>query len=300
MDSTNPLNTTSCHFTYQPVSGNDLQQGDVLSKNSRVQEILKNVHPHYMKDDYTHFIVLTQSCDLVRRNNKPCKARYISLAAVRPLSLLLERELKKGQDEYDYAGKICKKSVKSRLEQFLERLFNNNEPEYFYLHEEPTFNLQERSCAFLRLSVAIRTSDHYETCLDSRLLSLSQVFQAKLGWLVGNMYSRVGTEDWTPINCSKEQFKELIAMTLDELCLWIDDERLRHAKQSSLRELSPQSDMDTIRKSIQEVVVPDKRQLILDSVITVLKELSIVNEKEQLDRISRQLRNDQIFQLYTK
>ena len=70
------------HFTYEPPK-DDLRQGDLLEKTEALEELLEEVHPYYLKDTYTHFLIITQSCDLVRRNGNPPKSRYVTIAGVR-------------------------------------------------------------------------------------------------------------------------------------------------------------------------------------------------------------------------
>ena len=82
------------HFTFEKrVASDDLQQGDVISRTQQLDAVLKDVHPHYFYgEDYRYFLVLTQSCDLVRRpgyKSALCKSRYITLAAIRPLEKAL-------------------------------------------------------------------------------------------------------------------------------------------------------------------------------------------------------------------
>ncbi len=43
------------------------------------------------------------------------------------------------------------------MQSFLRKLLNNNIAEYFYLESEASEGLQENSCAFLRLSVPIKS-----------------------------------------------------------------------------------------------------------------------------------------------
>src|SRR5215203_5095036 len=84
------------HFTYVvPKIASDLQQGDLLSRQDAFCDLIRQFHPYYLKQDYTHFLVLTQSGDLVRRQSGKVTAPYITLAAVRPLVLALEREAEK-------------------------------------------------------------------------------------------------------------------------------------------------------------------------------------------------------------
>jgi hypothetical protein len=214
------------HFSYKHSDNKDLQQGDVLKKTDAIKRLLKEVHPHYLDETYTGFIILSQTCDLVRRNGNPCKTRYITLGVIRPLTLLIEREITKNQDALDKAAMICKNSAKNRLSEFLKRLFNNNENEYFYIEPQSEVGMSEPSCAFLRLSISIRAYQHYDICHEARVLSLSEGFRAKLGWMVGNVYSRVGTEDWVP----NSDFTKKINYTLEASTKWIDDEKLKIAK----------------------------------------------------------------------
>jgi hypothetical protein len=218
------------HFCYGISSSNDLQQGDILEKTDGIKSILREIHPHYLDESYTRFIVLSQTCDLVRRGSNGCKTRYITLGVIRPLSLLVEREIEQHQDEFDKEASVCKISAKSKLTQFLERLFNNNEPEYFYIEPQPEVNMSEPSCAFLRLSISIRAYQHYDVCFEAKTLSLSEGFRAKLGWMIGNVYSRIGTEDWVPGTLTKNEFATKIKTTLESLSQWVDDQRLESVK----------------------------------------------------------------------
>lgn len=224
------------HFCYGATNSKHLQQGDILEKTELLKEILREVHPHYLDESYTRFIILSQTCDLVRRGGNDCKTRYITLGVIRPLSLLLEREIEKHQDDFDKTAIVCKNSAKSKLTQFLERLFNNNEPEYFYIEPQPEVGLSEPSCAFLRLSISIRAYQHYDTCFKARKLSLSEGFRAKLGWMIGNVYSRVGTEDWVPGTLKKEEFSKKIKNNLESLSQWVDDQKLEYVKKEFISE----------------------------------------------------------------
>jgi hypothetical protein len=218
------------HFCYGVSGSNDLQQGDILEKTDGIKSILAEVHPHYLDESYTQFIVLSQTCDLVRRDNNGCKTRYITLGVIRPLSLLVEREIEHYQDGFDKEASVCKNSAKSKLTQFLGRLFNNNEPEYFYIEPQPEVNMSEPSCAFLRLSISIRAYQHYDVCFEAKTLSLSEGFRAKLGWMIGNVYSRVGTEDWVPGTLTSNEFSTKIKTTLESLSQWVDDKQLEAVK----------------------------------------------------------------------
>jgi hypothetical protein len=88
------------HFTYQSFKeDDDLQQGDILLPKEEICSILKDVHPHFLDSKYNGFLVLSQTCDLVRRDSAGCKTRYINLAAIRPLEDIL----------FNLLDKLCRK-----------------------------------------------------------------------------------------------------------------------------------------------------------------------------------------------
>jgi hypothetical protein len=279
------------HFTYRDSSASEpLNQGDVLEKSAAINELLGAVHPHYQKNDYTRFIVLTQSCDLVPRKQIGCKARYITLAAVRPLSLVIEREIAQHQDPRERAAGLCSDARRSATASFVERLLNNNHPEYFYLHAEPAWGLSEHSCAFLALSIAVRAVDHYETLRAARLFALNEIFQAKLGWLVGNMYSRVGTPDWVPDHCTSREFRELTGKLVDSACTWVDAERLKQAKRQ-LQKAKVDMTATEFAQHVEGFPVRSKGDALLDRVVELLIEKGYINRDER-DTARRLLGND--------
>lgn len=71
------------HFTYKSKPDmSSLCQGDILKLTDDLKKVLGDVHPYFQNEQYKYFMVLTQSCDLVRRKGQPCKTPYITLAAV--------------------------------------------------------------------------------------------------------------------------------------------------------------------------------------------------------------------------
>jgi len=281
----------SCHFTYCSPKGSNLQQGDVLKKSDQLTLALKEHFPYYLRGNFAYFIVLSQSCDLIIRDTQPCEAQHITLAAVRPLSLVLEFELGRYQNDFEKAAMVCNADKKRILWQFHERLLNNNHPEYFYLHEEPGMNFPDSSVALLRLSISLEAQKYYDTCLNARIISLTNVFQAKLGWLVGNMYSRVGTEDWVPDYLTIEEFRSRIDDALDRLCPWIPDKQIKEAKRSAPPELLSK-DYETIRKHITETRIPRRIETASNRVIQILKEFGIATQEDEAKRIRNRVISD--------
>ena len=239
------------HFTYAPSDGTQLNQGDVVRRTPEVETILGEVHPHYTRTDYQLFIVLTQSCDLIRRGSGPCASRYVTLAAVRPLRLVLEREIRRFQ--YNPIEKklgICNRAQRPKMVQLVERLLNNNQEEYFFLQSEPGSGFEEDHCAFLQLSIALKTELHYETLLAAKILQLSESFQHKLGHLVGTMYSRVGTEDWVPEHATEAEFRSRTHELVEDLVEWLEKDLHRRV----LTELGKLQDEEQTPEKLIEVV----------------------------------------------
>lgn len=198
-----PSHWTYCEFA----AGDDLQQGDIIRRDPALLTVLSQVLSHFCDQRYTTFLVLTQSCDLVRRNEEACKAEHINLCVVRELGPFLPTLLEPccgtgitGVFDYDrrwYA------------EQLLKRLLNQNEQArcLFYLHPDADVGIATASIALLRVSIALRR-EHYSMLQDCRCGRLEPEFVAKLGWLAGNLYSRVATPDWEDKERDKECFKQ--------------------------------------------------------------------------------------------
>jgi hypothetical protein len=184
------------------------------------------------------------------------------------------------------------------MKQFIERLLNNNEPGYFYLHSDLELEIADPVVAFLALSISIKSGDHYNTCSQARIAQLHGPFQAKLGWLVGNLYSRVGTQDWVPgAYTSKEQFDEHLDTIVQELCLWVNDkimpkiskeeDRLRNEKNDPSYNLTPDDLENIVTRLGQER--ESKKERVIDQVIDVTNNLYPAIDREKL---RARLKND--------
>ena len=260
------------HFTYEvPEDEADLRQGDILAKTSGMATLLGEVHPYYCNDDYTHFVILTQTCDLVRRSSG-VRTRYITLAAVRPLTTALARELRRYQTKIlERRGVVASEAHRYRLVQFLDRVVNNNDPNYFYLHAEPARGITDNSCIFLALSIAIKADQHYETCRQARVLGLTSAFQARLGWAVGNQYSRVATEDFVGRTITRSHWKKERRRQLDELCAWFPEEQLRRAEEDAVADIE-NMERDEIRSHVEHVQWKSEREVIAEAAVRVFEE----------------------------
>ncbi|WP_143135164.1 hypothetical protein [Burkholderia ubonensis] len=183
---------------YKAIPNKCLEQGDLIQKDSDfVRGPLTTYHRYHVENKANEmFAVLTQSCDLARRGDAPCKARYISVAPVRSVRHALARNF----DNFLVRTpgglfSIGSTETEARYKDFLSKLINNNDTRYFYLPSRPELGLAEDSCIMLPLALPVKI-EHYDLCTQGRIAQLDDLFQAKLGWSIGQQYSRVGTPDW--------------------------------------------------------------------------------------------------------
>ena len=246
-----------------------LCQGDLLRITDSIKEILKEIHPYFLNNQYKYFMVLTQSCDLVRRNGIKCKTPYITLAAVRDFDSFFEEYLVK-EKYVEKTNDILLMDSKKRDRgfQFLERLYNNTESDYFFLYREPVLSFPNSMVATLKVSIALKSELHYDKCLAAKVLELSDEFKAKLGWLVGNIYSRVGTTDWESIMTSTER-SDMLSKELSSHCVIASKEQITELKKKICSaETSIQSIQDAA-EFIKTVPVTTK----YDQAITVIEQI---------------------------
>lgn len=209
-----------------------LQQGDLIIRNEQVKRVLEQAHQYYATSpDYTHFVVLTQSCDLVRRRGS-CKSRYITIAAVRPLRILVSRFLEKFRiSDPLISTPLFLRSRKIEAEQFLERIIHFTEDQYFLFKSGAHPSITEDLCAFLNLSIALK-AEHYEALLGAKIAQLEDVFAAKLGWLSGNLYSRVATPDVEERIPDADSYKaKFVEESLSTDAIWLSQNAVAYVKQ---------------------------------------------------------------------
>jgi hypothetical protein len=291
------------HFTYseQPAEAGVLNQGDVLKRTPELEQLLQQYYSYFAENkDNKFFLVITQACDLVPREGGFCKAKYVQLAAVRPLRVAIEREMAAhAQPGFDLGIPVAGQKARTRFEAFLERLFNNNEQEHFYLHRDPTTELVEDHCAFLNLSVPIK-AEHYGVCVAARILTLQPMFQAKLGWLVGQMYARVGTDDWKP-----EDLRKNIRDIAKDAGYWVDDKTLAQARATvqAWRAAHPDAVLDVAELAKLVKGLPTKKSLAVSHLNRLLTDSPMIHRltsagtvtNDDLERLVNGISSDQQF-----
>lgn len=274
------------HFTYKKeIDKSSLCQGDLLEITDELRDVLRKVHPYFLNVQYKYFMVLTQSCDLVRRDRSKCKTPYITLAAVKKFDEFFEGLLLKNEYAERINGLMFVDSKNwERAYQLLERLYNNTESDYFFLYKEDALGLSSSMIASLKVSIALKSEQHYEKCLSAKILELSDEFKAKLGWLVGNIYSRVGTTDWESIK-TKSQRREMLIEELKTHCIKCEKAQitaLKKALTDKAQEINTTEDTVAFIKGCNIKSKYDQVIEILEEIISGSGDNIPIEEKELL------------------
>jgi hypothetical protein len=128
--------------------------------------------------------------------------------------------------------------TKSKARQLLQRIFNQNEQALglFYLHPDASVKIAVDSVALLQVSIALRAQEHYTTMVKARCGRLAPEFRDKLGWLIGNLFSRVATRDLPP-----EKVDELTNRFLESTGepaispRWVSEQNITTANKSGVK-----------------------------------------------------------------
>lgn len=280
------------HFTYKmDMDKESLCQGDILEITDELREVLRDVHPYFLNEQYRYFMVLSQSCDLVRRDGKSCKTPYITLAAVRSYSSFLEKMLVGGKLVEENAGfLLMDEKKKERAYQLIERVYNNTEPEYFFLYKEEALGFPESMVSYLKVSIALKSKDHYTKCLAAKKLELVDEFKAKLGWLVGNMYSRVGTADWEGIMTTQER-KEMLNNDLNSMCIIGSKEQLNQLKKELEAKAESMHSHEDAVTFISDIIIKTKYEKAMDIIEEILRTSSKTIPLEEKERLLKTIRS---------
>lgn len=204
------------HWSYADNAEGDLVQGDILLPTDGLRAALQNVHRWFVDPKYLGFVVISQTCDLVRRQGESCKTPYVEIAVIRPFRAYLLSLLKQ---QCDWIGdRYFPSGERNRANDLLDRVINQNESTLglFYLHPEASIGIGEASIALLRVSVALRSEEHYDTLVAARRGRLHPEFGNKLGWICGNLYSRIGIRDWKESEEDRKVATEIKRRLLDQ------------------------------------------------------------------------------------
>lgn len=278
----------------------DLRQGDIIQPTKSIRGIFESVHKHFLDPKYTAFLVLTQSCDLVRRQKDSCKSKYINLAVVRPLDNVLFSLLDGTCERVVVGGNVAEgvytRESKYKAKQLLERILNQNEQAMglFYLQPDAGVRIAVPSVALLQVSIALRAREHYVTLVDARSGRLRGEFQSKLGWLIGNLFSRVATRDMP-----SPQRNELIDELLDghdemsNLPGWVDRRTVKAANKVGVSIEGLTSDQ--LVKTLEQHEPEPPRDVAIERALLAVKDVITGVSADSVEKIKSRLRNDPTF-----
>lgn len=269
-----------------------LMQGDVIKRTPAINQVLHDVHRHFFENDKNlFFMVLTQSCDLALRHDRTCKSPYITISPVRHIDDVLSRQVSALKaDNLNTELPILTDKAKTKLTEFLCRLYNNNEPGYFFL-QATEHTKHSDCCAFLNLSIPIKSQEHYDKCLEAKCLQLETSFQAKLGWLVGQLFSRVGTEDWPESNLNQK-----IKAALKDVAIWVPSEKLKELiSLASSTDIVPNQDEQLTEAQVTSLVrkIPSLKKKMMHCAGNIIDEVLKNTEYQDLaKKLKTRLEND--------
>lgn len=283
-----------------------LTQGDVIGRSQNVIERIGQAHQYYADPaHYSHFMVLTQSCDLVKRQGR-IKAPYITIAAVKPFSKTMGSFFDVNLKTIEGSSfTFHSESLKAKAKQLVERHINNTEPEFFFLPKSGHPSLPEDLVVFLRLTIALRT-EHYDALAEAKIAELSDVFQAKLGWLKGNIYSRVATPDIEERDAyaskTKNEFYSKYIPTNDRYWLSaLQANFLRKIVEQRREELGRDLTDDEVADLIADEV-PEDIRIIAKNIVERFKKNNLIEEGDEdaESRFTRAIMNEPSFKTIVK
>lgn len=279
------------HHKLDPVT---LMQGDLLKITDSLNQLLKSNRSQYNDfDNINYLVVLTQSCDLIRRNGK-AKSRHITLAPVHSLDIAIKDRTHKLKDKnIDSQLSICNSNDHSQTLQYVERLLSNSEKDYFCLPLECHKDFIVDYCISLNVSIAIRNT-FYEQCLEAKIGQMEEIYAAKLGWMTGNQFSRVATPDVEDIFTTTQEGGQFRSTFLNRVftsqTIWLSTHQIRELKKLIKRSnVSNPVSSNTLRDLTSQI--PSNYSLAINRVVQVLLTNKII-DTEQVDTIREKLNED--------
>lgn len=284
------------HWTYAkeaPSVSEDLHQGDILIRTDELLGVLEVAHKHFCNDKFLAFVVLTQTCDLVQRHANVCVAKHITLAVVRSLRHVLNREIAHTSSPEYSAVHVAEE--RERAKQLVERIINQNEHKLglFYLYPLIEAGIAEHAVVQLRVTISLR-QEHYKVLQAARKGRIRSDFGSKMGWSVGNLYSRVATTDWADEE-GQDKAKQLVDDLVDDFGqrVWAKRSSIIQAKKAGV-DISkiPQ---DKIKGVIERHAPQPAKDAALDEVQKTALRIFGEGESERINKLVFDLRNSRDF-----
>jgi hypothetical protein len=269
----------------------DLCQGDVVKVQGELLEIFQKFYPaldHRADRNDQFALILTQSCDLVRRRGSESKpsCNHINVCIVRTLSSHIKREVKTLNKQglewnnHQVLPKLAFDGLKDRL----AKLINNSESkEHFFLPKCECF--PEDMLAILPLSFSFRASEHYKKFIENRVVSLKPEFCAKIGMLISRYYGRVATMDLCTLGWRSDEITDKAQFILNQLRIYGSSSKIKKLKILLKKNHVQAFSTDELDKLDLEIKASEN----LEAVQPFINEAN----RTALDLISRLISNDE-------
>ncbi|MGD0280558.1 MAG: hypothetical protein ABSC11_14825 [Smithella sp.] len=220
---------------YEPVKDDDcLQQGDLIKKNEEIKKLAVDEIGICNDDNIVAYIITSQSCDLFTRNGK-IKTDFINLSIIKDFEVILEQILNKENNKI--IDNVFLEKDRDRSKELISRIINQNEKDHglFYLHANmDKTKIAQSAIVLLRNNFSVN-SEYYDLIKKHRIGRIMPEFRNKLGWMIGYLYSRIGTDDWEDDSNLKKEMLDLIKGLLkNKKYKWINDKEYKNAKDNGL------------------------------------------------------------------
>ena len=125
--------------------------------------------------------------------------------------------------------------------------------------------------------------------MDAKITQLNGIFQAKLGWLVGQIYSRVGTDD-----IPQTQITKKLKDALKDVAICIEDQKVQAVTKAYAEFKSLNLGVKMSEKAISKVLVdiPSRKKLVFEQIDKVIKEVLGEDNAPLYAKLQKRLDND--------
>lgn len=144
--------------------------------------------------------------------------------------------------------------------------------------------------AYLKLSIALKSKEHYDKCLAAKKIELADEFKAKLGWMVGNMYSRVGTADWEGIMSAQARM-DMLNNDLNSMCIIGNKEQLKQLKKALPEQEGLDFKYEDAAAFISDIVIKTKYERVMDIIEEVISGSAKKIPKEEKEKLIKAIRS---------
>ncbi len=212
-----------------------LFQGDIIFLNDVIRGNLISLYQDRVnKAEFA--IILTQSCDLVKRSElgNKCKAQLIHMGLLSAFDDYFFNDLSKYCEKglFENKVRIIDEGKAQKLQNSLEKLLNNNNNDHFFIPEDSGKGLTSHYIVDLR-DQCLLSYEYFEEILRNKRCELEEIFRAKLGYMVSQLFSRIGTKDW-----NKKELENTIKGLINANSIILSKDKVRIARQKESELLS--------------------------------------------------------------